>query len=105
MVKKTASLAPGESETDDVVRRWLDRQGIDQALVSGYSIFRHQGELPRIMLEMYFDDTPGPEPVESAHDGETAEGRDFHVSHETSACCQEADCPDRGDHLSHENGE
>lgn len=58
MVKKLTSFDPGESETDDVVRRWLTQQGIDQNLVSGYSIFRHQGEIPRIMLEMYFDDTP-----------------------------------------------
>jgi hypothetical protein len=58
MAKKVATFRPGESETDDVVRRWLDRQGIDQSLVSGYSIFRHQGEVPRIMVEMYFDDAP-----------------------------------------------
>lgn len=52
------TFAPGESETDDVVRDWLDRQGIDKSLVSGYSIFRHQGEIPIIMLEMHFDDSP-----------------------------------------------
>lgn len=58
MPKKITTFAPGESETDDVVRRWLERNGIDQNLVSGYSIFRHQGEMPRIMLEMHFDDAP-----------------------------------------------
>lgn len=58
MPKKITRFMPGESETDDVVRRWLARQGIDPGAVSGYSIFRHQGEVPRIMLEMYFDDTP-----------------------------------------------
>ena len=58
VVKELTSFAPGQSETDDIVRRWLDRQGIPQNLVSGYSIFRHQGEVPRIMLEMYFDDEP-----------------------------------------------
>lgn len=60
MGKKITSFRPGESETDDVVRRWLAGQGIDPANVSGYSIFRHQGEIPRIMLEMYFDDAPPP---------------------------------------------
>lgn len=58
MSKKMVSFMPGESETDDVVRRWLTHQGIDERLISGYSIFRHQGEVPRIMLEMYFDDAP-----------------------------------------------
>lgn len=58
MGKKIVGFVPGESETDDVVRRWLERNGIDQNLVSGYSIFRHQGEIPRIMLEMYFADPP-----------------------------------------------
>lgn len=58
MGKKITRFMPGESETDDVVRRWLARNNINEDLVSGYSIFRHQGEVPRIMLEMYFDDTP-----------------------------------------------
>jgi hypothetical protein len=58
MAKKVTTFRPGESETDAIVRRWLDRQGIDQNLVGGYSIFRHQGEVPRIALEMYFDDAP-----------------------------------------------
>jgi len=88
MPKKICSLVPGESETDDIVRRWLAGRGIDASLVSGYSVFRHQGELPRIMLEMYFDDSPDalaePEPgdvsretSEPAHDGDAAQGRDI----------------------------
>lgn len=86
MVKKMASFMPGDSETDDVVRRWLDRQGIDQALVNGYSIFRHQGEIPRITLEMYFDDAPVPDEVDDPVLPIRNEGRKvtINVSRETS---------------------
>lgn len=59
MGKKLTTFAPGESETDEIVRRWLSRKGIDQNDVSGYSIFRHSGEPSRIMIEMFFDDSPG----------------------------------------------
>jgi hypothetical protein len=79
MGQKVCMFTPGESETDDIVRRWLARQGIDQNLVSGYSIFRHQGELPRIMVEMHFDDSQ-----EALADFDVSyETRD--VSRETSA--------------------
>lgn len=56
--KRIVTHMPGESETDSVVIAWLGKQGIDQGLVSGYSIFRHRDEPARIMLEMYFDDSP-----------------------------------------------
>lgn len=58
MVKKVFTGAAGQSETGDVVLRWLNKQGIDATMVTGYSIFEHVGEIPRIMLEMYFDDSP-----------------------------------------------
>lgn len=60
MAKKVFTGAPGQSGVGDAVRAWLDRQGIDPAMVVGYSVFQHVGEIPRIMLEMYFDDVPPP---------------------------------------------
>jgi hypothetical protein len=80
MVKKLTSFIPGESETDAVVRRWLDRHGIDQKLVAGYSIFRHQGEVPRIALEMYFDDAPAADDA-----GETLTGAPIYTGYELRA--------------------
>lgn len=58
MAKKLFTGAPGSSEVGDIVTAWARRQGIDPSMISGYSIFRHVGEVPRIMLEMYFDDAP-----------------------------------------------
>lgn len=58
MPKKMFTGIAGESPTNDAVLAWLARKGIDKNDVSGYSVFCHVGEVPRIMLEMYFDDTP-----------------------------------------------
>jgi hypothetical protein len=60
MVKKVFFGAPGESPTADAVMAWLDRVGIDKTMVTGFSTFHHVGEVPRITLEMYFDETPAP---------------------------------------------
>lgn len=61
MAKRLVSFASGQSETDDVVRRWLARQGIDQNCVMGYSINRRGNDIPTIELIMYFDDAPDPQ--------------------------------------------
>ena len=62
MSKKVFYGTPGESGVGDAVRAWLDRIGIDPAMVVGYSVFQHVGEVPRIVLEMYFDDAPAQRP-------------------------------------------
>lgn len=64
MSKKVFFGASGESPTADAVMAWLDRVGIDKTMVTGFSTFHHVGEVPRITLEMYFDDTPAPAELE-----------------------------------------
>lgn len=58
MSKVVTNFSPGNSETDDIVRRWMERNNIDQSLVDGYTISRRSGELPTIELRFYFDDKP-----------------------------------------------
>lgn len=63
MAKKVFWGKSGQSPTADAVMAWLDRVGIDKRMVTGFSTFHHVGEVPRITLEMYFDDAPQPADV------------------------------------------
>lgn len=48
----------GWSETDRIVFRWAERQGISMNQVTGYTITRTVGKPSTISVDMLFDDSP-----------------------------------------------
>jgi hypothetical protein len=44
----------GFSQTDELVKVWLEKQGIDQALVRAYRVTRGVNEIPTIELTMFY---------------------------------------------------
>lgn len=46
----------GETRTDQIVKEWMELNGIDLNLVSEYRIVRSVSGIPQIELVMYFND-------------------------------------------------